>query len=268
MEGSEKGDSDNGSLMQALRGSTALVLTCISLVCSCRVGPPKFAGIVEEFVYVSLSFTPVEASNLGYHRHAGVSLDELLDDMSEAAMNRRRGFLRAFQEGLKKIDPGKLTPEDRADFQTIQASIRRQTLELSTRQAYKHDPSGYINLILRGIDGAWNQPEQPEGLRAFYVVRRLESVPALMQHAKRNMVNRWSSPDSSAIEKRLQELDSRIPREMWTKYVAARDGALGAIQEFRQQTAHLLLEQRPTETPADATDTERLMALAGRTVRR
>ena len=224
-------------------------MLCVFFGCSCRIGPPKFAGTVEEFVYVSLSFTPVDAGILGYHRHTGVSLDELLDDMSEAALNRRRGFLQAFQEGLKKIDPEKLTPEDRADFHTIQAAIQRQTLELSTRQGYKHDPSVYLNLIMRGIDGAWNQPDQPEGLRAFYIVRRLESVPALMQHAKRNMVDSWSSPDSSAIERKLQDLDSRIPAEIGAKYAAARDIALAAIQDFRMHASQLPLAQRPIDQP-------------------
>lgn len=224
---------------------------CVGFATSCRLGPPKFAGTVEEFVYVSLSFTPVDAGILGYHRHAGVSLDELLDDMSEAALNRRRGFLQAFQEGLKKIDPAKLTAEDRADFQTIQAAIRRQTVELSTRQSYKHDPGVYLNLVVRGIDGAWNQPDEPDGLRAFQVVRRLESVPALMQHAKRNMVDRWSSPDSSAIENKLRDLDSRIPAEIATKYAAARDAALAAVQDFRMHASGLPLAQRPIDQSAD-----------------
>lgn len=239
-------------------------MLCVFFGCSCRVGPPKFAGTVEEFVYVSLSFTPVDAGILGYHRHAGVSLDELLDDMSEAALNRRRGFLRAFQEGLKKIDPAKLTPEDRADFQTIQAAIQRQTVELFTRQSYKHDPGVYLNLVVRGIDGAWNQPDQPEGLRAFYIVRRLESVPALIEHAKRNMVDCWSSPDGSAIEKKLQDLDGEIPVEIRTKYAVARDATLAAIQDFRTHVSRLPLAQRPIDQPADIPMSV-LSALADRT---
>ena len=135
-------------------GAVLRVSLAILVASSCRVGPPKFANTVEEFVYVSLSFTPVEASRLGYHRHAGVSMDELLDDMSEAAMNRRRDFLRNFREGLSKVDPAKLTPENRADYRTIQAAIERQTLELSERQSYKHDPTLYIDCLLYTSDAA------------------------------------------------------------------------------------------------------------------
>jgi hypothetical protein len=55
--------------------------------------------MASEFVYQTLGFSPVSATQVGYHIHNGLRLDEMLDDMSENALNRQRDFTNSFGRG-------------------------------------------------------------------------------------------------------------------------------------------------------------------------
>lgn len=207
--------------------------------------------MTEEYVYVSLSFSPVDASALGYHRHAGVVLDEALDDVSEAAMKRRRAFVAQFAKGLRRTDVAKLTPEDRADYRTIQASLAAQLDELNRRQTYKHDPGVYVGLIHRAVQGAIRVPDAPEEARAFYVVRRLEAVPATLDQARRNLVDTRGPLQGTPaeLEQRLAGMEPRIPAALRAKFHSARDNAIAALRTFERDVNRLPVAASTSPNP-------------------
>ncbi len=206
---------------------------------ACRFGPPKFEQTTEEFVFTTLSFSPVAATAAGYHRHAGVPLDELLDDVSEESFNRQRGFYRAFSRALEKTKRERLTPEDKADYDLIVNQAQLALLELDSIQRYKHDPNFYVELAGQAIFGPLTLEYAPKDLRFFHIARRLESFPALLLNAQRNLVD---SPEihNQVARDGIQGLITLIegtlrneaPEEMKGKFDGAAKQAIDALRGF------------------------------------
>src|SRR5688500_14661984 len=98
------------------------VLSIAMLVVGCGSAPTakEFSPMVDQFIYPTLALSPVSATAAGYHQHEGVSLDEQLDDVSEAGLNKQREFFRTFQGRLEKeFDRERLAPQDRADYEIL-----------------------------------------------------------------------------------------------------------------------------------------------------
>lgn len=220
---------------------------------SCRFGPPKFDEITEEFVFTSLSFSPVIATSVGYHRHTGVPLDELMEDYSEASLNRQRAFYTAFNRNLDKIDSGKLTPEDRADYSLIRNQIKLSLLELNTIQRYKHDPTVYSELVGQAIFSCFTLEYGPKDLRFFHIVRRLEMVPALLNHARTNLVDspeimlrvarEGTEANIAMIDKTLRQ---EVPEQLKPKFEESSRAAIAALKDFDNYLANDL-SKRPSD---------------------
>lgn len=220
---------------------------------SCKFGPPRFSELTEEFVYTTLSFSPVTATAVGYHRHMGVPLDELMDDVSQPALDRQRTFYKKFQKILEKTDVAKLTPEDKADYALIQNQLKLSLLELETLQRYKHDPNLYIELIGQALFTPYTIEYAEKDLRFFHIVRRLESVPALLHHARRHLTDS-SEPALQMAREGIranvamidQTLRPEIPEQLKPKYEDAAKQAISALREFDQ-----FLETDLSQKPSD-----------------
>ena len=91
--------------------------------------------LVDEFVYTSLSFSPISATQAGYHEHRGMKLDEMLDDNSPAAIDLQRKFYQDFKKRLDAVKPDQLPPEDRADYDIMTGQIAASLLDLDTSRA-------------------------------------------------------------------------------------------------------------------------------------
>ena len=70
----------------------AFVCTLLLTLPACKRGFYNLESHTSEFVYTTLSFSPVTANAAGFHRFAGDFLDEMLDDFSEAALSKQRMF--------------------------------------------------------------------------------------------------------------------------------------------------------------------------------
>jgi hypothetical protein len=53
---------------------------------------PIFSKLEDEFIYTTLTFSPVSATSAGYHRHQGANLDRQLDDFGAASLDRQKKF--------------------------------------------------------------------------------------------------------------------------------------------------------------------------------
>src|ERR1051325_4245394 len=86
------------------------------LAAGCSRNPSKqLADLSQEFVYTTLSFSPISATAVGLHVYRKQKLDDLLDDISPAGLHKQRRFYRDFQNRLLAIAPEKLSAEDAAD---------------------------------------------------------------------------------------------------------------------------------------------------------
>lgn len=238
-----------------LLASSFLFLLIASVLTSsaCRFGPPKFNEITEDFVFSTLSFSPVTATSVGYHLHAGVPLDELMDDMSQPALNRQRAFYHAFSKTLDKTKVEKLTPEDRADYMLIRNRIKLALLDLETIQRYKHDPMVYTDLIGQALFTSYTLDYAPKDLRFFHIVRRMESFPALLNHARLQLTD---SPEimlrlaREAVEANIAMIDKtlrpEVPENLKSKYSEAATNAIAALKDFDQYLANDL-SKKPSD---------------------
>jgi uncharacterized protein (DUF885 family) len=195
--------------------------------------------VTEDFVLGSLSMSPVAATAAGYHLHAGVPLDELLDDLSETGVSRRRAFLAAFEKRLSQIDRARLTPQDQADYDLLAARIRLEQFEWNLRQGYKHDPTIYTELIGQALFAPYTLEYAPRDLRFFHIARRLETVPALLKHAQRNLTDSPEAHREAArasvaalVELIEKTLTMEAPEGIREKFRTAAVNAATALREY------------------------------------
>ncbi len=193
----------------------ALCCALLLTLPACRRGFYNLESHSSEFVYTTLSFSPVTANAVGFHRFAGDFLDEMLDDFSEAAMNKQRKFYHDFEHGFRKIPRERISPQDQADYDLILDQIKLSLLEMDVIQSYKHNPTIYVESLGNALFTPYSLTYSKEDLRFYSIVRRLELVPKYMVVAKRNLVD---SP----------ELWNRVAREENLGNIALIEGPIRA----------------------------------------
>jgi hypothetical protein len=154
-----------------------------------RRGPADFEKLTDDFMYGVLALSPASATQAGYHEHNGMSLDETLDDYSAAGIDAQRRFYRAMQDRVEGIDVAALDREQQADLQIITNNIGLAMLDLDTIQAYRHNPTVYVELAGNALYSPFILNYAPAERRFQHIIRRLEKVPALFEQAKANLLD-------------------------------------------------------------------------------
>ncbi|MBZ2185836.1 MAG: DUF885 domain-containing protein [Bryobacter sp.] len=154
----------------------------------CTPKPQRFSTIAEEFVLNSLTFSPSMATAAGYHRHNGVPLDELLDEFSPATASRQRSYYARFSAGLRRdVNPEKLAPEDRADFDMVTQLLALARFELDEIQAWNHAPQLYAEVIGNALFVPYTLDYGPRNKRFYDILKRLERIPSRVLQAQANL---------------------------------------------------------------------------------
>src|SRR5712664_2236762 len=117
-----------------------------STVTNNKSSASDFAKLTDDLLYGSLALSPVNATQVGYHDHNGIQLDELLDDYSPAGIDSQRKFYEDFQSQVNALNSAALDKEEQADLEIIKNNLNLALLELNTIQGYKHNPTVYIEL--------------------------------------------------------------------------------------------------------------------------
>src|SRR5690348_6117831 len=107
-----KSSTYNGFSMRSPAFAAAVLSTALVAGCSQRNSPAEFAKAEDDFVYGSLSLSPVTASGQGLHSWNGHDFVTELDDLSFAGVSRKREFLTGFHKRLAGFDRNSLCPED------------------------------------------------------------------------------------------------------------------------------------------------------------
>ncbi len=219
------------------------ILLAALLFSSCTPKAPRFGTISEEFVLNSLTFSPSTASAVGYHRHNGVPLDELLEEFAEPTLNRQRNYYTRFLQGLARdVTREKLSPEDQIDFDIVRQQIALARLDLDEIRSWERNPLYYTEIFGNALFVPYVQEYAPRNARFFHILKRLEKFRSRVEQAKRNLKNVppfWAQMAIAANDANLAligKLRAERPEEMSKKFDAAADEASAALRDF---AAHL-----------------------------
>ncbi len=205
-----------------------------------RNSPEAFSQLSDEFVYTTLSFSPIAATGAGLHQYNNQNLDELLDDVRPTAFDTQRHFYTDFRRRLTDSGSASLSAEERADTSIIQDQISLSLLELDQIQNYRHNPTVYVEALGNAFFNPYVLEYAPKETRMRHVIARLEKTPAYLEQAAMNLV---SSPEIWT-QVAIQENDGNIglvdrtirgavPAELRAAYDTAARPALDAMRKFQ-----------------------------------
>src|SRR5260370_35722783 len=120
---------------------TCLIVLAAALVsCSRKTAPSEFGKLSEEAVYRILAFSPVGASGQGLHKYKGEDFDRELDNLSFFAIQKQRNYFVDLHKRLEAFDKNSLSPEDRADYETIDYQIGLALFDTDVSQSWRKSP--------------------------------------------------------------------------------------------------------------------------------
>jgi uncharacterized protein (DUF885 family) len=137
---------------------------------------------VDEYLAWLHETHPTNATFDGVHLH-----DDLLEDLSRAAIDAQIGDLGGFARRLAAIDPARLTETERLERPALDANIRARLFELETVRTWERNPQHYGDLLSTSLAGQVLFDYAPLPERARRVLSKLHQVPRLMQAARDNI---------------------------------------------------------------------------------
>jgi len=201
--------------------------------------PQDSSKLTEDFIYGTLALSPVSATQAGYHRHNGTTLDDLLDDYSAPGLEQQRGFCKGIQDRAGAMDAAKLDKEQKADLDIIKSNAGLCLLELNTIQSFKHNPTVYVELLGNALFAPYMLNYAPVEQRFDHITHRLEKVPALFEQAKANLTDApevWNRVAREENDGNIALIDKTLrdaaPASQKAAYAVAAAKALTAARDF------------------------------------
>ena len=225
----------------------------LAIFASCsRNQTDSVAKLTQEFVYTTLSFSPVTATGVGLHEYENKKLDSLLDDLSPSALDAQKKFYDKFQAQLKALDPSKLDAESKADLDILQDQTSLALLELNEVQSPLHSPTLYVETLGNALFSPFVLEYAPLPARMQSIISRLEKVPVFLDQASTNL---QSSPEiwtQVAMDENQGNIDlvdktlrAAVPENLRDSYARAASPALDAMRKFQDYLkSNLMLRSR------------------------
>jgi uncharacterized protein (DUF885 family) len=198
----------------------------------------RFEQVVNAFVFGTLALSPSGATGVGYHRHHGVSLDDLLDDFSPAGIAASRSFLNDIERQTSKFDAASLNPEQHADMDIMRDAIGAQRLELDDIQSYRHNPTMYVELVGNALYTPYVLKYAPVPERFKHIIRRLAKVPELIRQAEANLQdspeewNRVAREENDGNIELIGTMRGECPPALRMSYEKSAAAALDSLRSF------------------------------------
>ena len=156
----------------------------------------KFGQMCDQFVKESLVLSPVGASQAGYHKYTDpktgktVELDAELDDVGAQGIAAQAKFYHAWRQRFQKETPvASLNPQDAADYRLIDDQIALNLLEFDHIQSYKHNPTGYVELLGTAMFLPLTQDYASKEVRVGHVVSRIGQIPRFVKQMKSELAD-------------------------------------------------------------------------------
>jgi uncharacterized protein (DUF885 family) len=214
----------------------------------------QFRALSDEFVYTTLSFSPVSATGIGLHQYNNQNLDDQLDDLSPAALERQRQFYNGFQQRLAALKSEDLTPEDRADRTIIEDQIALSLLDLDEIHSGLHNPTGYVEMLGNAFFNHYVLEYAPKPERMRHIIARLQKVPGFLEQARRNLMASpeiWTNVAMEENEGNLALVDktirAEVPPDLRSAYDMAAGPALDAMRQFQDYLKNDLLHRNSAD---------------------
>jgi uncharacterized protein (DUF885 family) len=144
-----------------------------------------FLEQANRFILTTLRYTPVEATQAGYHGEPGSPLDNQLDDSSEATIAAERALFVAGKLCFGAAKAG--TPEEGADLALLRDNIDSTLFQLDVLQGYRYRPQDYVEMIGSGLFFPLTSTDGTEQSRLSSVLARMEQVPRILDEARHNL---------------------------------------------------------------------------------
>lgn len=201
----------------------------------------QFRALSDEFVYTTVSFSPVSATGIGLHQYNKQNLDDELDDLSPGAQDQQRQFYNGFQQRLAALKAEDLTPEDRADRGIIEDQIALALLDLNEIHSALHNPTLYVETLGNAFFNHYVLEYAPKPDRIRHIIARLQKVPRFLAQARSNLLDCpaiWTNVAMEENEGNLALVDKTIradvPADLRSAYDMAAAPALDAMRQFQE----------------------------------
>ena len=171
-----------------MRPIVVALLPLMSIIgCSRKSPAPEFGKIAGEFVYKTLSFSPVSASGQGLHKYNGEDFDRELDDPGYPAIQKQRDYYIDLHKRMEAFDKGSLSPEDRADYDIVDTQIGLALFDIDVAASWKHNPQSYVELLGSALFNPFVLEYAPRPERFEHIMARLRKIPAFLLTAQNQL---------------------------------------------------------------------------------
>lgn len=164
---------------------------------ACSMARP-FEQVVDAFLDRFARFHPSIAAGNGLHGQDGT-----LEDFSQASITRELSWLRTVRGELDAVSPGGLTADEAVDRRILQGIVDGWILDLDGVRTWTRNPMVYVAALSDGLHNLLTMDSTPRAVRMAQVTSKLRHLPALLQAARRNIVN----PPKVFVEHTLEMLD-------------------------------------------------------------
>jgi uncharacterized protein (DUF885 family) len=199
----------------------------------------QFNQVVDDFVFSTLALSPTTATGVGYHRHHGAALDDLLEDFSPAGIKASLNLQSDIEVRIGKLDSKSLSAEQRADIDIIHDAIEATRLDLEDIQSYRHNPTTYVELIGNALYTPYVLHFAAAEERFKHIIKRLYLIPQLIHQARDNLQDSPEIWNKVAREENAGNVDlidgllrTNCPAPMLHDYEQAAAPALDALRGF------------------------------------
>ncbi len=162
-----------------------------------RPGPAAdgLAALRERYFVRTLQLYPVTSTYLGGDGYspALAAVNGTLRDYRPEALRAELEFYREVDRERRAIDPTRLGPADRIDYEVLGAQVGFVLHQIEERRHYQRAVDSYVAEPFRGVDWQLQQMDRPEGERGDegeweLVIRRVEAIPRYLETARANLL--------------------------------------------------------------------------------
>ncbi len=217
----------------------AVLLLLSTVACSPKRPIADFDKITTDFVYTTLSFSPVTASGQGLHKYNGKDFDTDLDDLSLPTIRTQRNYYLDLHRRLETFDKDRLSPEDRADYDIIDTQIGLALFDVDIAQSWQHSPQSYVELLGTALFNPFVLEYAPKAERYGDIIARLQKIPAFCEVATRQLRDVppiWAQVAKEENDGTIDLIDKTLregaPADQKKAYDAAAAPALDALHNF------------------------------------
>jgi uncharacterized protein (DUF885 family) len=125
---------------------------------------------------------PTYATLDGVHAH-----DDLLEDLSRAAIEAEAHALAGYLRRLDEITPEGLTEVERLEHRMLASHVRARMFELEEVRTWEKNPQFYADIVASSLAGQALFTHAPAPDRARRVLSKLRQIPRLVQAARDNV---------------------------------------------------------------------------------